>query len=51
MQEFSRCDSCGARLDDIKVEMPVYCIPCIEGMARLNMSPARYRKYRAKSLS
>ena len=44
--EKGSCDACGAHLGKVKLHMPVYCIPCIEEMEKLNMSPNRYKKYK-----
>lgn len=45
-QKFSRCEACNEGLGNIKMDAPLYCIPCIENMERLNMSPKKYRRYR-----
>ena len=42
----SQCDICRAELGNVKMDTPLYCISCIEGIERLNMSPKRYRKHR-----
>ncbi len=47
--EFSRCETCNAELASLKMDAPLYCIPCIEEMGKLRMSPKRYRKRRGLS--
>ena len=41
-----QCDVCGSELGEVSGHGPVYCIPCIEEMDKLNMSQKRYKKYR-----
>ncbi len=41
----SLCDACGAELALANLHLPVYCIPCVEDMERLKMSPKQYRKH------
>ena len=45
-QDMCSCSICGSELGNIKLNAPLYCIPCIEEMGRLNMSPKKYRRYR-----
>ena len=45
-KKFSRCETCNSDLGSVKMDTPLYCIPCIEEMDKLNMSQKRYRKYR-----
>lgn len=46
---FSRCEACNAELTGVKMDAPLYCIPCIEEMERLKMSQKRYGKFRVLS--
>ena len=41
-----RCETCNSGLGSLKMNTPLYCIPCIEEMDKLNMSPKRYGKHR-----
>ena len=45
-KNFSLCEVCRAGLGNLRMDTPLYCIPCIEEMEKLNMSPKRYRRYR-----
>ncbi len=47
----SFCESCSASLGNTLMDVQVYCIPCIEEMERLGMSPGQYRKSKAKPIS
>lgn len=49
--EFSRCETCNAELDGVKMDAPLYCISCIGDMDRLGMTPRRYRKHLTKMQS
>lgn len=43
---FSRCETCNSDLGGVKMYAPLYCVPCIEEMEKLNMSPKKYKRYR-----
>lgn len=45
-RKFSLCETCNSDLGGVKMNAPLYCIPCIEEMNRLRMGPNRYRKHR-----
>ncbi|MBI2176630.1 hypothetical protein HYU40_04790 [Candidatus Woesearchaeota archaeon] len=48
-KNFSRCEICRAELGSLNLDTPLYCVPCIEEMEKLSMSPKRYRRHRELS--
>lgn len=46
LPENIHCDICGVGLGDANMHALVYCIPCIEEMEKLGMSPKKYKKHR-----
>lgn len=48
----SSCESCGLPVGETgMMDVPVYCIPCIEEMGRLGMGLKRFSKFKAGKAS
>ncbi len=43
---FSRCEICQKGLGNIRLDSPLYCIPCVEQMERSGINSKRYGKQR-----